>query len=87
MRTRARLRRGVYILPSLFTTGNLLCGYIAVVRSLQGDYYWAAIAVFIAALLDRFENLVAPLVHMRVRGQRERGAAAGPMTFLAVLLQ
>ena len=61
MKTRARLRRGVYILPSLFTTGNLLCGYIAVVRSLQGDYEWAALAVFIAALLDRFDGWVARL--------------------------
>src|SRR5206468_1160617 len=61
MRTRARLRRGVYIIPSLFTTGNLLCGYIAVVRSLQGDYEWAALAVFIAALLDRADGWVARL--------------------------
>jgi CDP-diacylglycerol--serine O-phosphatidyltransferase len=55
------LRRGAYIIPSLFTTGNLLCGYIAVVRSLHGDYEWAALAVFIAALLDRVDGWVARL--------------------------
>jgi CDP-diacylglycerol--serine O-phosphatidyltransferase len=61
MRARTRLRRGAYILPSLFTTGNLLCGYVAIIRSLQGDYEWAALALFIAALLDRVDGWVARL--------------------------
>ncbi len=61
MKERRRFRRGAYIIPSLFTTGNLLCGYIAVVRSLQGEYEWAAIALFIAALLDRVDGWVARL--------------------------
>jgi CDP-diacylglycerol---serine O-phosphatidyltransferase len=58
---RARYRRGAYLIPSLFTTGNLLCGYIAVVRSIQGEFEWAAIALFIAALLDRLDGWVARL--------------------------
>src|SRR6267378_2689350 len=58
---RARFRRGAYLIPSLFTTGNLLCGYIAIVRSVQGEFEWAAIAVFIAALLDRVDGWVARL--------------------------
>ncbi len=61
MKARTRLRRGAYILPSLFTTGNLLCGYVAIIRSLQGDYEWAALALFIAALLDRVDGWVARL--------------------------
>jgi len=60
-RARARVRRGAYIIPSLFTTGNLLCGYIAVVRSLEGQFEWAALAIFIAALLDRVDGWVARL--------------------------
>ncbi len=61
MREGRRFRRGAYIIPSLFTIGNLLCGYIAVIRSLQGEYEWAAIALFIAALLDRVDGWVARL--------------------------
>src|SRR3989441_5212099 len=61
VRERTRFRRGAYLIPSLFTTGNLLCGYIAVVRSVQGEFEWAAIAVFIAALLDRVDGWVARL--------------------------
>lgn len=60
-RARARMRRGAYIIPSLFTVGNLLCGYIAVVRSLEGQFEWAAVAVFIAALLDRVDGWAARL--------------------------
>jgi CDP-diacylglycerol--serine O-phosphatidyltransferase len=58
---RKRFRRGAYIIPSLFTTGNLLCGYIAAVRGLQGDYEVAAVALFVAALLDRVDGWVARL--------------------------
>ena len=58
---RARFRRGAYLVPSLFTTANLLCGYIAVVRCIQGEFEWAAIALFIAALLDRVDGWVARL--------------------------
>ena len=61
MTPRTRFRRGAYIVPSLFTTANLLCGYLAVIRSLQGEYEWAAVALFIAALLDRVDGWVARL--------------------------
>ncbi len=61
MRDRMRFRRGAYIIPSLFTTGNLLCGYLAVVRSLEGEFEKAAIALFVAALLDRLDGWVARL--------------------------
>lgn len=61
MKTRAPYRRGAYLIPSLFTTGNLLCGYFAIVRSIEGEYEWAAIAIFIAALLDRVDGWVARL--------------------------
>jgi len=60
-RARARVRRGAYIIPSLLTMGNLLCGYVVVVRSLEGQFEWAALAVFIAALLDRLDGWVARL--------------------------
>jgi CDP-diacylglycerol--serine O-phosphatidyltransferase len=61
MKERMRFRRGGYIIPSLFTTANLLCGYIAVIRSLQGDFESAAIALAIAAILDRLDGWVARL--------------------------
>jgi CDP-diacylglycerol--serine O-phosphatidyltransferase len=57
-----RLRRGVFLLPSLFTVGNLLCGYYAVVASLAGtkdDFDHAAKAIGFAILFDSLDGRVA----------------------------
>jgi len=59
-----RRRRGIYLLPSIFTCGNLLCGYYAVLAVLTGgeaqlDY--AARAIGIAIIFDSFDGFVARL--------------------------
>jgi CDP-diacylglycerol--serine O-phosphatidyltransferase len=57
-----RLRRGIFLLPSLFTVGNLLCGYYAVVASLVGghdDFDHAARAIGFAILFDSLDGRVA----------------------------
>jgi len=61
MKSRVQFRRGAYLIPSLFTTANLFFGYLAMVRSLQGEFEWAAVFVFIAAILDRIDGWVARL--------------------------
>jgi CDP-diacylglycerol--serine O-phosphatidyltransferase len=58
----AKLRRGIFLLPSLFTVGNLLCGYYAVVASLVGtrdDFDHAAKAIGFAILFDSLDGRVA----------------------------
>ncbi len=60
--TNPRLRRGIFILPSLFTVANLLCGYYAVVASLvgvAGDFDRAAKAIGLAILFDSLDGRVA----------------------------
>lgn len=57
-----KLRRGIYLLPSLFTVGNLLCGYYAVVASLAGgaeNFDRAAKAVGFAIVFDALDGRVA----------------------------
>ena len=57
-----RLRRGIFLLPSLFTGANLLCGYYAVVASLAGgweDFDHAAKAIGLAILFDSLDGRVA----------------------------
>jgi CDP-diacylglycerol---serine O-phosphatidyltransferase len=59
-----RLRRGIFLLPSLFTAANLLCGYYAVVASLVGgleDFDRAAKAIGFAILFDSLDGRVARL--------------------------
>lgn len=54
-------RRGIYLLPNLFTTGAMFAGFYAIVAAFLGFYTHAAIAVFVAALLDGMDGRVARL--------------------------
>ncbi len=55
------LRRGVSILPVLFTTGNLFMGFWAVIKTLQEDYAQAAVFIGIAIVLDLLDGRIARL--------------------------
>jgi len=58
---RRRLGGAVYILPNLITTGNLFFGFFSIVRSLHGQFGWAAGAIFLAAIFDVLDGRVARL--------------------------
>lgn len=53
------MRRGVYVLPALFTAGNILCGYLSLDASGRGAFEYAAFLVFVAAFLDGMDGRVA----------------------------
>ena len=57
----AQLKRGVYLIPSLFTTGNLICGFFSIISTFNGEYFQAAIFIIFANLLDGLDGLVARL--------------------------
>ncbi len=57
----AQLKRGVYLIPSLFTTGNLICGFFSVISTFNGHYLQAAIFIILAHLLDGLDGYVARL--------------------------
>ena len=63
-------RRGIYILPNLFTTGVLFGGFYAIVQAMNTRYEHAAIAIFVAMVLDGLDGRVARLT----RTQSEFGA-------------
>jgi CDP-diacylglycerol--serine O-phosphatidyltransferase len=52
-------RRGIYLLPNLFTTGVLFCGFFAIVQAMNGRFEVAAIAVYVAMVLDGMDGRVA----------------------------
>lgn len=56
-------RRGVYLLPNLFTTGALFCGFYAIIASIHQQFEPAAIAIFIAMILDGLDGRVARMVN------------------------
>lgn len=54
-------RRGIYVLPNLFTTAALFFGFFAIVQAMQGSFEKAAVAIFIAMVLDGLDGRVARL--------------------------
>lgn len=55
--------RGVYLLPNLFTTAALFSGFYSIIAAMNGDFTHAAVAVFIAMVLDGLDGRVARLTH------------------------
>jgi CDP-diacylglycerol--serine O-phosphatidyltransferase len=58
-----QLRRSVFILPSLFTVGNIFCGYYSILSTIQGNYVHASYAIGIAIILDMIDGRIARLTH------------------------
>src|SRR5947209_17703281 len=54
-------RRGIYLLPNLFTTAALFGGFYAIVQAMNGRFDQAAIAIFVAMVLDGLDGRVARL--------------------------
>ena len=67
-------RRGIFLLPSLLTTGNLFCGFLALILSAESRFTEAAVAIFVAMV----RNLIGTLV--------EIGRGAKPPEWMEELL-
>lgn len=57
----AQKHKGIYLLPNLFTTGALFAGFYAIVAAMKGNFDIAAIAIFIAMVMDMLDGRVARL--------------------------
>ncbi len=62
-RSGAPRRRGIYLLPNLFTTAGLFAGFYAIVASMSGHFETAAIAIFVAMVMDGIDGRVARLTN------------------------
>ena len=60
---RERVRKGIYVLPNLFTTGSLFCGFYSIIASMKGDYLLAAIPILIAFVLDGLDGRIARMTN------------------------
>ena len=52
-------KKAIHILPSLFTTGNVFCGFYAFVAVLNEDFYYAAWAIVIGMIFDGLDGRIA----------------------------
>jgi CDP-diacylglycerol--serine O-phosphatidyltransferase len=51
--------RGVYLLPNLITTASLFAGFYAIIASIDGRFYQAAIAILVSLVLDGLDGRIA----------------------------
>ena len=74
-------RRSIYLLPNLFTTLALFAGFYAVVQGMNHDFERAAIAIFIAAVLDGLDGRVARLTNTQSAFGAEYDSLADMVSF------
>jgi len=60
---RKNMPKGIYLLPNMFTTGALFAGFYAIIAAMNGRFEIAAIAIFLAGLLDGLDGRVARLTN------------------------
>jgi CDP-diacylglycerol--serine O-phosphatidyltransferase len=58
-----RSRRGIYLLPNMITTAGLFAGFYAIVAAMSGRFEPAAVAIFVAMVMDGIDGRVARLTH------------------------
>ena len=61
--TKSAKKRGIYLLPNLLTTSALFAGFYAVIASMNGHFEGAALAIFIAMILDGLDGRVARMTN------------------------
>lgn len=74
-------RKGVYLLPNLFTTGALFAGFFAVISSMQGRFEAAAIAIFVAMILDITDGRVARMMNAQSKFGAEYDSLSDMISF------
>lgn len=56
---KGRLRRGIFVLPNIFTSLNIFCGFYAIIAAIGGKFFAAAVSVIIAGIFDNLDGKIA----------------------------
>jgi len=78
---RERRRQTIFLLPGLLTTGNLLCGFYAIVLTLDGYHQWAALALFVGMVMDVLDGKVARMTRTTTQFGVEFDSLADVVSF------
>jgi CDP-diacylglycerol---serine O-phosphatidyltransferase len=74
-------RRGIYLLPNLFTTAALFAGFYAIVQAMNVNFDQAAIAIFVAMVLDGLDGRVARMTRTQSAFGAEFDSLADMVSF------
>lgn len=75
------MKKGIYVLPNLFTTANLFCGFYSAIASMKGMYEIAAVTILIAAVLDGLDGRIARITHTTSKFGAEYDSLCDLVTF------
>jgi len=79
--SKERLSRGLFVLPTLFTVGNLFCGYLSLWSSINGTFERSAWLIIIAAVLDMLDGRIARLTNSASEFGEEYDSLADLVSF------
>jgi len=74
-------RRGVYLLPNLFTTAGLFAGFYAIIAAIDGRFEAAAIAIFVAMIMDGIDGRLARITNTQSDFGAEYDSLADMVSF------
>jgi len=75
------LKRGAHLIPSLFTTANIFCGYVSIVLATTGQFETSSLLIGVAALLDALDGRVARLTGTTSEFGKEFDSLADVISF------
>jgi CDP-diacylglycerol--serine O-phosphatidyltransferase len=78
---RERRRQTIFLLPGLLTTGNLVCGFSAILLTIDGRFSWAALALFAGMVMDILDGKVARLTRTTTQFGVEFDSLADVVSF------
>ncbi|MFT5739809.1 MAG: CDP-diacylglycerol--serine O-phosphatidyltransferase, partial [Gammaproteobacteria bacterium] len=61
--SRKNMHKGIFLLPNLFTTAALFSGFYAIIAAMNGRFETAAVAIFLAMILDGLDGRVARMTN------------------------
>jgi CDP-diacylglycerol--serine O-phosphatidyltransferase len=74
-------RRGIFLLPNLFTTGALFAGFYSIVAAVDGNFQNAGAAIFVAFVLDGIDGRVARLTNTSTQFGKEYDSLSDMVSF------
>jgi len=78
---RTRMKKGIYLLPNLFTSASLFCGFYSIIASYKEHFVPAAIAVLVSVVFDGLDGRVARLTNTTSKFGAEYDSLADVISF------
>lgn len=78
---RIKLKKGIYVLPNLFTTASLFMGFYSIIASIQEKFFLASIAIFISLVFDGLDGRVARMTNSTSKFGAEYDSLADLIAF------